>query len=168
MVWPWFPSACSSFSLRVTRPDLTGVKLWTLLLNSTCWQVGAHKSGCAIEMPPILQLAEGGGSHQWLGEKPPHQLEQWNQTHCCQAFQQQPDQALLQAAHSSAEAAEQCWHSSRGCAWTSWCFTQEHKPRGRVKEGLPTRNGHLLKWKEWQSGAWKATTQLSRQQHQPS
>lgn len=102
MVWPWFPSACSSFSLRVTRPDLTGVKLWTLLLNSTCWQVGAHKSGCAIEMPPILQLAEGGGSHQWLGETPLHQLKQWNQTHRCQAFQQQPDQALLQAAHSAA------------------------------------------------------------------
>lgn len=51
-------------------------------------------------MPPTLQPAGGGGSHQCLGEMPLPQLKQWSQTHCCHTFQQQPDQALLQAAHS--------------------------------------------------------------------
>lgn len=51
-------------------------------------------------MLPIRQLAGGRGSHQCPGEMPLHQLKQWSQTHCCHAFQEQPHQALLQAAHS--------------------------------------------------------------------
>lgn len=53
-----------------------------------------------------------------------------------------------------AGATEQCCCSPRGCARASWCSTQEHlenvglhhyrsKLRGRVKESLSTRNGHL-------------------------